>query len=205
MCWTCHWKECSPITLNARLRLICTVVDESHSSNKGEKFVRAPQRPSKLARQNPIGLKGRLLSMVLRSDRARSQALWLRYPDRESNPKGPQLGWQVKLMQRADKDQVRDQVPLISCFLLEKSSVSCLETGFMQGVSVLIFLACSHHALLHSRAFLSSSNIPCSLLPQDLCTWWTDLFALLCQVSAYSSSYKSQLNNQSSGKPSFMP
>lgn len=194
------------MTLNARLRLICTVVDESHSRNKGEKSVRAPQRPSKLVRENPIGLKGRLLSLVLRSDRARSQEFWLWSPDRESNPKGPQLTWQAKLMQRADKDQVRDQVPLeSSCFLPEKPSVSCLETGFMQGVSCAIFLACSRHALLHPRAFLSSSNIPCSLLPQDLCTWWTDLFALLCQVSSYSSSYKSQLNNQSSGKPSFIP
>lgn len=127
----------------------------------------------------------------------RSQKLWLWSGNQ--NPKGPLLSWQGRLMKRGDKANSEMKHPGIQ--LVSPREILCLmfgDWGYIRYVLCSCFQPCLqiYFTLWTS---LSSTNTSCSLLPQDLCTWWIDLY----QVSSCSSSYKSQLNNQFLSKAFF--
>lgn len=101
-------------------------------------------------------------------------------------------------MHRAAKTKVKDEAPLESSWLLpEKSFVWFLDTGLRQVWLLLTFLA---FLVPHSTSLsgLQSRWPKDFMLPPstDLCTCRTNLFTPLCQVCSYSSSFRSQLNNQ---------
>lgn len=68
--------EYSPFTLNASLRLICTFVDESHSSNKGDKLVLGPTASFKACLAESHQIKRKAAVHGTRRDRSQELRLY---------------------------------------------------------------------------------------------------------------------------------
>ena len=142
-------------------------------------------------------VKGRLLSMVLKWQKLEAKSYGYDQgikiqKDLCSVDKG---GWWRGVI-KTNSEMKHPGIQLVS-----PREILCLMSGDW-GYTRYVLCSCFQPCLqiyFTLWTSLSSTNTSCSLLPQDLCTWWTDLY----QVSSCSSSYKSQLNNQFLSKAFF--
>lgn len=171
MCWIYHGKNCSPFTLNASLRLICTfdmyIWGWKPQQQHGERFVRAPTAS---------------LTACLAESRWNKRKAAVHGPEQWQSQKPHTENQLQKGLSSVDKgsgytpllrSRVTDEVLLESRWLLpEKSSFSCPETGFLPGVaSADLSQPCLHHILSQSPGCHHSSHLKSSSMCHALSSY----------------------------------